>query len=1000
MQARYKSLAAMLFLAASHVLGQGIVRGVVSDSTAKEILIGANVHLLGTALGASTDREGKYRISGIAAGVYTVRFTYIGYKTKEISVRVADGENILNARLLADMIEGEEVVVTAQRRGQHAAINQQITSNTIMNVISEEKIKELPDANAAEAIGRLPGVSLIRTGGEASKVILRGMSDKFTSFTIDGIRIPPTDANERGVDLSTFSQGTLAGVELFKALTPDKDADAIAGSVNLVTRKAPSTRQVRFDAKEVYNDLSNEGILYEFNGKYGERFFDDVLGVQATGNIERRDRSDERFNLAIENLSVLNQTGWLYDDFTLSYTDEIRKRGGGELLLDINTPDSGTIRINNLYSRTNRNFIVFTRDYPVGGDNVFYSASDREIEINSLSSSVRGENYLLDLDVHWGASYAQSKSETPYDYRMVFGEPSIVDSSGMRPVPRSLLNGPPELFIPYAYNNFRKTQLDTAYFRSTKSADREKAVFADVAKHYAIGDVFAGEVKAGGKYRYKNRFHETGETFAPYYLNYFQTHTRNPDGSITPKNFAGTRFANLATVGRLVLFSNFLDANPKRRNLYDLYNLNPLVNRDALREWYELNKNGIGTNGQSEYNVNPEATADYYDIVERVTAGYVMNTLNFGTLATLIAGVRVESENNDYLARYASQPLGGFPTTGTLLDTTATFKETIWLPNFHLTVRPTDFMNVRLAAYRAIARPDFNSRLLKLVARVTNPRNTLVYGNPSLRNAKAWNFEVGTSFYGNTIGLFTVSAFYRDIADMFHSVSGIPGWYKPSDPLQLSLLDSLGIRWNPSFPANNPISVSYTVNSARPTKVWGFEIEHQANLSFLPGLLSNIVLSYNLSVVRSETFILTSTRDTVYRYVVIIPPDSIRVPIIRNPIYEAKGKLEGQPDLFGNIAIGYDIGGFSGRLSVFHQGEYARSYSATRESNPTVQKFSRWDLSLKQRLSDNLSFFFNMNNFTSVVEDVKRVNQRDNWDALSTSQRYGLSADFGVRIEL
>jgi outer membrane receptor protein involved in Fe transport len=269
-----------------------------------------------------------------------------------------------------------------------------------------------------------------------------------------------------------------------------------------------------------------------------------------------------------------------------------------------------------------------------------------------------------------------------------------------------------------------------------------------------------------------------------------------------------------------------------------------------------------------------------------------------------------------------------------------------------------------------------------------------------LKSAKAWNFEASTQFYSNDIGLFTVSAFYRDIKDMFHSVSGIPGWYKPADALQYALLDTLGIKWNPAFPANNPISVTYATNSSRPTKVWGFEVEHQANLRFLPGLLSNVVLSYNFSIVRSETFVLATRSDTAYRYVVIIPPDSIRVPVFRDKLYEAKGKLEGQPDFFGNVALGYDIGGFSGRLSVFFQGDYARSFSATRESNPTVQKYSRWDLSLKQRLTDNISVFLNLNNITSIQEDVNRVNELSGWQALSSSQQYGLTSDLGVRIEL
>ena len=182
--------------------------------------------------------------------------------------------------------------------------------------------------------------------------------------------------------------------------------------------------------------------------------------------------------------------------------------------------------------------------------------------------------------------------------------------------------------------------------------------------------MFSGELKVGGRYRHKNRFKESDETMAPYYLSYFQDYVANSMADITRKNFAGTRFANLQLDGRLVLFTNFLDPNPAQRSLYDKYNLNPLMNRDAVREWYALNKNGVGLTGQSEFNFNPEVAADYYDIVERVRSAYVMNSLNYGSIVTLIAGVRVESESNDYKAKYVTTPLGGFPVTGNLLDTT------------------------------------------------------------------------------------------------------------------------------------------------------------------------------------------------------------------------------------------------------------------------------------------------------------------------------------------
>jgi TonB-dependent receptor len=971
---------------------QGILSGVVVDSVGKEILVGANVFLTGTALGGVTDREGKYRVQAIPEGSYRVRVSYIGYKTKESSVRITAKQTAtLNFYLVPDVVEGEEVVITAQARGQAAAINQQLTSNTIVNVISEEKIKELPDANAAEAIGRLPGVSLIRSGGEANKVILRGMSDKFTSFTIDGVRIPPTDADSRGVDLSMFSQGSLAGVELFKALTPDKDADAIAGSINLVTRKAPSTRQIRVDAKGAYNKLNNDFGQYDFTGKYGERFFDDILGVQVNANIEQRDRSNEQYSLSLDG-SRRNYTDYSITDFTLGYVDETRKRGGAGLILDINTPDSGSIKINNLFSRTNRDYITYTRDYPNSGERVYYGAWGREQEINTFNSSVRGDNYLWDMNVTWGASFAQSKSSFPYDYRMQFSEAPITDSSGMRAIPEGLWQGPVESFIPYAYNNFKKSSLDTAVYSSEKNHDIERTAFLDLSRKYVLGDLMSGEIKVGGKYRYRNRFKETTSLLGPYYLNYYQTNTRASDGTIVPKNFAGTRFANLQMVGRLVLLTNFLDATPAKRDIFNKYSLYPLINRDAAKEWYDLNKDGIGgVNGPYEYYYDPEAAGDYYDITERIAAGYVMNTFNIGNAITFIAGLRVESENNDYLSKYVNTALSGFPTTGTLVDSTGHYTETTWLPNFHLTVRPLDFMNVRLAAYRAIARPDFNMRLSKLVARITNPRNLVTTGNPSLSNAKAWNFEINTSLFGNEIGLLTVSAFYRTIDDMFHTASSIPCDYTRGTG---SILDTLGITWKMPFPMNSPMSLNYAVNSTKPTKVWGFEVEHQANLSFLPGLLSNTVLSYNFSIVRSETWVLSYRTDTTWLQV-----GPIRVPKYAIRLTDEKQKLEGQPEFFGNVALGYDLDGFSGRVSVFFQGEYNRSYSASRRSDPVVQSFSRWDLSLKQRLTDNISVFFNLNNFTSTEEQVYTANRVAMWETLTSNQLYDLSGDLGIRIE-
>lgn len=996
--------ALLLFCTPVILFGQSTLRGTVSDSSSREPIIGANVIIVGTSLGAATDIDGGYVITGIPQRLIKVRVSCIGYepKTSELDFSASKTPR-LEFQLKPAVILGEEVVVTAQMRGQLAAINQQITSNTILNVISEEKIQELPDANAAEAIGRLPGVSLIRSGGEANKVLLRGLPDKFAAVTIDGVRVPPTDADSRGVDLSMISQGSLAGVELYKALTPDRDADAIAGSINMVTRKAPSDRLVRADLKGDYNHLMKSTNQYDFALRYGERFFNDILGIQLVGNLEKKIRSSEKDDIDYDQTVDAN-TSYAINDFTLTFTDEMRKRNGLTLLLDINTPDSGSIRLSNMYSGTNRDFISSNRDYPTAGT-PFYVERYQQQDINTFNSALNGENYLLGLEVNWGASFAQSKSSNPFDYEMDFTEPAV-DSSGMFNPPSSLKSNP-ELLIPFAWNNFRAAYCTTAYNRTENNLDKEKTGYVDVAKKYLLSNTISGEIKVGGKYREKDRYKNNYEGYAPYYLGYFKRDEILPDGSIVPKNYDGswngTRFAQFladfqAGTRQTPSFSEFLDYPPPNRNLFDKYLLNPLVGRGAMNLWFDLNKNGYEAQTQAkvEFISNQLTQGDWYQVVERVSAGYIMNTSNIGPNITFIAGLRVEQENNDYVSRFTPVAVGTplFP-SGTFRDTSATHEETILLPSFHLTLRPTAFVNVRLAAYRGLSRPDFNMRLAKFFAQSASGSNSaLVVGNPNLKTAKAWNYEVNTSIFANNIGLISISGFYKEITDMYQMLSG-------AATSGTSIIDYFGLKWRDAFGGSN-YSITVPYSSPKPTKVWGFEFEHQINFGFLPGLLKNFVLTYNASLIRSEIYILGTITDTTYEYRQILPAPAppTRFPVYMQRIAEKKQRLDGEPEFFGNIALGYDIGGFSARVSIYHQGEYNRSFSANSRGDAVQGSFTRVDLSLKHQFTKHLTIFFNVNNLNNTVEDDFLANRVNGYQIPNTSERYGTTADLGVRITL
>ncbi|MGE5499330.1 MAG: TonB-dependent receptor, partial [Syntrophothermus sp.] len=991
-----RMLLLFFILSSTLTFAQGSLHGVMTDSTTNSTLVGASVFIKGTSLGAVTDIEGEYKVPRIPAGKYRIRISYIGYRTREADVTIREDQTTeLSLKLQPDYIEGQTVVVTGQYMGQAAAINQQINSNTIINVVSEEKIQELPDANAAESIGRLPGVSLQRSGGEANKVVMRGMSDKFGNVTVDGIRLAPTDADSRGVDLSTISQGSLAGIELFKALTPDKDGDAIAGAVNLVTRKAPAKRLLRLDAKGIYNQMDNTAKQYDFTLRYGERYFADILGVQVTGNIERRNRSNENIGVTYnQNYDGLGKA-YIITDFNVQYNQEIRKRGGASLLLDVNTPDGGSIRLNSIYNNTNRNYTIFNRNYPYSTD-VLYNGNHIEQEINTFNSSLRGENNLFGFETTWGLSFAQSIGKTPYDYLLQFTEPSQLDNnnnpiSGMNTKDIPLLKDKPESLIPYALNNFGKATLNWGKFSDAYNLDKEKTAYLDLANKYNLSDLISGEIKFGGKYRFKNRYKQNGEMLSAYITEPFRNYYVTANGTVQGKNFAGTSFSNLLTDGGKILMTNFLDANPADRNVYSKYRLNPLINVDKLKQWYDLNRYGTTSDGKDpEYKTNQEARAEYYDIIERVGAFYLMNTLNIGENITFIAGIRAENEKNDYRSRYAPGPLTGYPApSGTLRDTLAFHDETIWLPNVNMVIKPAGFLNIRLAAYKALARPDFNSRLASYVARFSNTNIpgitnavTLLVGNPNLKSAQAWNFEVNASVFNNDLGLFSVSAFYKEIKDMFHMLNGLnvkAGSDVAQGQDEKYLFDSLGVNLKSPFLANQLYSLIMPYNSGKPTKVWGFEVEHQANLGFLPGFLANTVLSYNFSIVRSETYVLSSyiasIKDSVFQRGKWVPYTTYK-----NQRVETKQKLEGQPEFFGNIALGYEIAGFSARLSFFYNGEFNTSFTPDNRTNIVQGRFSKWDLALKHDINENISLFFNINNFTNVEEFTNINNKTTGWN--------------------
>jgi len=252
---------------------EGIVTGKVLDSSTGFYLPGAVVKIKGTNLGAITDKSGSFQILNVPIGKQTVSVSYIGYANAESELEVTDKKTTsLTFQLASGTVKSDEVLVLGDGlKGQAKALNTQKNNNNITNIISSDQVGRFPDANVGDALKRVPGIAVQNDQGEARFGLIRGTAARLNSVTINGNRIPSAEAENREVQLDLVSADMVQSIEVNKALTPDMDADAIGGSINLVTRNSPSGTRLSVTAGSGYNALSEKPIL---NGAliYGENF--------------------------------------------------------------------------------------------------------------------------------------------------------------------------------------------------------------------------------------------------------------------------------------------------------------------------------------------------------------------------------------------------------------------------------------------------------------------------------------------------------------------------------------------------------------------------------------------------------------------------------------------------------------------------------------------------------------------------------------------------------
>ncbi len=249
------------------------ISGKIYDAETFDPLPGASFVLEGTNTGSSTNLNGEFAIEKVKTGPVRIMISYIGFEKVDTIVNLVKGEN----RFLIGLRRGidlESVTVTGSTGGQLKALNQQLTSDGIRNIVSSELIGRFPDMNVAEALQRVSGINISRDRGEGSTVQLRGTPPNYAMVTINQEPISSSQENgNRAEQLDILPVSQIASMEVIKSVTPDMNGNAIAGIINLVPMVAHSPSAIfNADIGTGYVSLSNK-MPSLVNFSYSQRYF-------------------------------------------------------------------------------------------------------------------------------------------------------------------------------------------------------------------------------------------------------------------------------------------------------------------------------------------------------------------------------------------------------------------------------------------------------------------------------------------------------------------------------------------------------------------------------------------------------------------------------------------------------------------------------------------------------------------------------------------------------
>ena len=955
----------VIFLLAAQSLVAATIKGKIVDKETNDGLAAANILIKGTSLGTAANLDGNYIINNVPPGMYTLVISYIGYVTVSVDVAVpASGTVEKDIALQVEAVEGTEVVtVTAQAAGQLQAINTQLTSETIKNVVSAERIHELPDADAATALSRLPGLSLMN----GDQIVIRGIQAKQNLILVNGIQLPSTDVDTRATNLGFFSASMLSGIEVIKVVTPDMDANTIGGVVNLRLREAPSGLHYDLFTEGGLNHQERSYENYKIWASVSDRFFNDKFGIFLQGNADRSDGGQDRASAGYTRYedAPYGDAPYRMDNYTFSDQENVNTSYGGSLIMDYQLP-KGSILLQNTISFGENDNATHNFQMSFSDNRLIHSLNRDKYDRKLMSNALQTEYNFGALKTEFTLSHSYSDRNTSIRYgdagdatnfaNGINKTPYGVDENGDAISYAGLRTKfvPDDIYsLPYDENDYKQSTLaDWAVIRDVTFNQHIYNSQLDFTLPVSFSDNFSSTFKFGGKFIRTTRendqdrwYKRTGDL--DFYNNVMHF---IPGRTLTGQDLKddGTNIENY------LIFTDvqnkdydrgkyFLDGKYKFKYAFDI---------DMVDDFYIQAREGWN----QPVHLQGTVESDFHG-AETFTAGYAMGTFNIGRKLTLIGGGRYEHYNMDYKATnfYVTHSVDG---NGRLMDTlnTADRNDDHFFPNAQARYKFTDWADLRLAYSQTISRPDYNAILPKTIFSPGSPQTTS--GNPKLNPALSNNLDAFLSFYSNKVGLFTIGGFYKKIDDVFYQTNIVYqnlSLYNSAFPdetfwaSQYTVMNGDTTRITP--PNISEVITTY-LNNPNPAYVKGLEFDWQTNFWYLPIPWNSLVLNVNYTRVSSEMD---------YQQIRNIPIDTTYIdPVTHRKVTKIIGyntidtvrtaRLLNQGNDVLNIALGFDYKDFSSRISFNLQGNVITTVGGRPEDDQFTNNIYKWDFTVKQKL--------------------------------------------------